>query len=151
LRSRSISVATSRPADGGINVPDREVRIGGETFDVSVDLLSYDRAVRERILMPVKTRETEDGGHSHLFTRDVEAAIAAARRDGEANWVAAWIIARNWSIEKTSHVASLCDFTVALAIDPSNFETVDASTQERLNNFIAGVLDGSLSRKDASS
>jgi hypothetical protein len=135
----------------GINVPDREVRIGGETFDVSVDLLSYDRAVRERILMPVKTRETEGGGHSYLFTRDVEAAIAAARRDGEGNWVAAWIIAQNWSAEKTDHVASLCDFAVALAIDPADFETVDATTQEQLNKFVAGVLDGTLSRKGASS
>jgi hypothetical protein len=132
---------------GGINVPDHEVRVGGETFDVSVDLLSYDKTVRERILMPVKTRETEGGGHAHLFTRDVEAAIAAARREGEANWVAVWIIAQNWSAEKTSHVAALCDFTVALEIDPSNFQTVDAATQERLSSFIAGVLDGNLSRK----
>ena len=135
----------------GINVPDREVRVGGETFDVSVDLLGYDRTVRERILMPVKTRETEGGGHSHLFTRDVEAAIAAARRDGGANWVAVWIIAQNWSAEKTDHVAALCDFTVALPIDPSNFETVDAGTQEQLNKFITGVLDGSVSRKDGTS
>jgi len=132
---------------GGIKVPGGEVRVEGETFDVSVDLLGHNKEVQERILMPVKTRETEGGGHSHLFTRDIEAAIAAARRGGEANWVAAWIIAQNWSPRQTDHVAVLCDFTVALAMDPSNFRTVDPDTQNRLNRFIASVLDGTLSRK----
>jgi hypothetical protein len=61
--------------DDGL-VSNREVRIGGETYDV--------RAVGSRgtILLPVKTRETMGGGHALLFTRDIFKAISVAKENG---------------------------------------------------------------------
>jgi hypothetical protein len=60
--------------DDGL-VSNREVRIGGETYDV--------RAVGSRgtILLPVKTRETMGGGHALLFTRDIFKAISVAKEN----------------------------------------------------------------------
>ncbi len=63
-------------ADNGLplTVSDAEVRLEGETFDVSV------YGAKGKILMPVKTRETMGGGHALLFTRDIHKAINAAHK-----------------------------------------------------------------------
>ncbi|MGI4788367.1 MAG: hypothetical protein ACRYFS_05900, partial [Janthinobacterium lividum] len=60
-----------------VEIPTGQIKIGKETYDVSARLTSEkDHSTRD-ILVPVKTRETEGGGHSHLFTRDIMSAINA--------------------------------------------------------------------------
>jgi hypothetical protein len=139
----------------GVRVPDGEITVRGETFDVSVELLDASGDVAERVLIPVKSRETEGGGHSNLFTRDIEGAMRAIRaedvEDRVAYWLAAFIIAENWAPEQTQHVVHVCDFAVALTMNPTEFETLDAATQDDLHAFIRGVLSGSLERKAGSS
>lgn len=59
-----------------LTVSGKEVRIGGETYDVRVD------GQRGTLLIPVKTRETMGGGHAMLFTRDIFKAIDVAKETG---------------------------------------------------------------------
>jgi hypothetical protein len=57
-------------------VADAELKLHGETYDVSVT------GKAGTILIPVKTRETMGGGHAGLFTRDIHKSIRAARDAG---------------------------------------------------------------------
>ena len=59
-----------------LKISDAEIRLGGETFDVSVI------GANGQILMPVKTRETMGGGHALLFTRDIHKSIDVAHEAG---------------------------------------------------------------------
>lgn len=59
-----------------LKVSDVEIRLGGETYDVSVV------GRRGQILLPVKTRETMGGGHALLFTRDIHKSISVAHEAG---------------------------------------------------------------------
>lgn len=59
-----------------LQVTDREVKIGGETYDVEV------RGPKASVLLPVKTRETMGGGHAMLFTRDIHKSIHIAQENG---------------------------------------------------------------------
>jgi hypothetical protein len=59
-----------------LSVSDAEIRLGGETYDVSV------MGGEGQILLPVKTRETMGGGHALLFTRDIHKSIAVAHEAG---------------------------------------------------------------------
>lgn len=63
-------------AGAKLTVSEVEIRLEGETFDVSVVGPSG------QILIPVKTRETMGGGHALLFTRDIHKSIAAAQSAG---------------------------------------------------------------------
>jgi hypothetical protein len=130
-----------------VDVPKTGIRVGTEEFDVVVNLQGAEGQPDERILTAVKTRETEGGGHSHLFTRDIDAAIRVVRDSGEPNWIAAFIIAQNWSPREQEHVRSVCDFAVALSISPTHFESLGLEAQDGLNVFIEGVLTGQLRRK----
>ena len=58
-----------------ITIADKQIKIGNHTIDVSVELMPLDNSLSETLLMPTKTRETEGGGHSHIFTRDIIAAV----------------------------------------------------------------------------
>jgi hypothetical protein len=132
-----------------VEIPNKGVRVGTEEFDTVVNLLDAQQKTMERVLIPVKTRETEGGGHSHLFTRDIDAAISTARDSGNAIWIAAFIIAQSWSARERAHVREICDFLAELPINPNLFETVDDNTQRLLDSFIAGVLAGTLKPKVA--
>ncbi len=59
-----------------LTVADAEIRLHGETYDVSVV------GGGGRILIPVKTRETMGGGHAGIFTRDIHKSIRAAHEAG---------------------------------------------------------------------
>lgn len=60
----------------GLAISDAEIRLDGETYDVSV------MGGRGQILLPVKTRETMGGGHALLFTRDIHKSISVAHNAG---------------------------------------------------------------------
>lgn len=48
----------------GVELADKEIMFGNETFDVSVNLIDAQGNSARRILVPIKTRETEGGGHA---------------------------------------------------------------------------------------
>jgi hypothetical protein len=127
---------------GRVEIPASQIIIGNETYDVSVSLIDHTETVARRILVPIKTRETEGGGHAHLFSRDILSAIRAVRQHSSADFVAVVIIATNWSARETENLREIVDHLIVFEASPTNFHSFDTIEQERLNQFIADVLNG---------
>lgn len=108
-----------------IEVPRKEMRLEGETYDVSLI------GAKGTILMPVKTRETMGGGHALLFTRDIHKSISAARDAGfECIPV---VIAESW----TGDLESLgCEKTIYLNMNPNRIKSVEESLEVELRNCV---------------
>ena len=131
----------------GVEIESKEVRIGSETFDVSVNLLDSTGKCARRILVPIKTRETEGGGHSHLFTRDIKSALNAAKFDNANDFLIAVIVAKNWSEREKETIRNLVDHAVIFDLSPNEFTDFTSEEQARLNSFIASLLKGRISPK----
>jgi len=127
-----------------IEIPAAQVVIGGETYDVSARLINQHGVPERRILVPVKTRETEGGGHSHLFTRDIMSAINAARTISPDDFVIAVIVAANWSAREAETVRSKVDYIAIFDLSPNDFQIFDDEHQRGLNAFVASILDGTI-------
>lgn len=125
-----------------VEVADKQIMIESESFDVSLNLLDDSGKTLHRILIPIKTRETEGGGHSHLFSRDVKSAISAAKNNSAEDYLAIVIIARNWSSREIDELREKVDLIVALDVNPSDFSQFDKENQTRFNNFLAEILEG---------
>jgi hypothetical protein len=132
-----------------VQVANMQVIIGRESFDVSANLLDAEGRCVRRVLVPIKTRETEGGGHSHLFTRDVRAAINAARYDNADDVLIVVIVARNWSEREASLLREQVDHVALFDLNPSEFDSFNDEEQKRLNDFIASVLEGRLLPKES--
>lgn len=127
---------------GGVEIPASQVSIGSESYDVSVNLLDGKGITVSRMLVPIKTRETEGGGHSHLFTRDIMSAITSAKSSGSNDYLAVIIVAKNWSRREARAIEEAVDYLVNFEISPSEFIEFGSSEQESLNQFVSNVLDG---------
>lgn len=130
-----------------VDIPEGQIKIGTQTFDVSVSLTGATGVTRRRILMPIKTRETEGGGHAHLFTRDVQAALEAVRSINADDYVAAVIVAANWAPREIESVKAEVDHAVILDMNPNEFERLSDVEQVRLQDFVASVLRGEVEPK----
>jgi hypothetical protein len=131
----------------GLELADKEIMVGNETFDVSANLLDAQGNRLRRILAPIKTRETEGGGHAHLFTRDIKSAMTAAKYDNANDFLAAVIVARNWSEREAKSIRQLVDHAAIFDLSPNEFTEFGGEEQSRLNAFIASLLKGKLSPK----
>lgn len=130
-----------------IEIPESQVTIGNETFDVSVNLLDKEDAFAHRILVAIKTRETEGGGHSHLFTRDIMSAIQTMKFDNPQDYFVAIIVAQNWAPRELETIRAVVDHCITFTMSPNNFSSFDEVTQKSLNDFVAEVLSGKLRPK----
>ncbi len=130
----------------GVEIPNNQVIIENESYDVSANLLDASGTIACRILMPIKTRETEGGGHSHLFTRDILSAINAAKKNSPRDYLIVVIVAKNWSRRETENLASIVDHLSIFDLSPSEFSIFDTDAQIGLNSFIANVFDGKTSK-----
>lgn len=92
--------------------------------------------------MPIKTRETEGGGHSHLFTRDVMSALNAVRDENANDFLVVVIVAKNWSSREADNIREKGDHAVIFDLSPTEFSQFGDEEQKQLNSFIAGVLRG---------
>ncbi len=129
-----------------VEISEKQVAIGNETFDVCVDLLNLQLEIIERILIPIKTRETEGGGHTHLFTRDILSAMNMVKLN-QTDYLMVVIVAKNWSKRETATLEGLLDYLVVIDQLPSEFVGFDNNEQVRLNRFIASVFDGDIKPK----
>jgi hypothetical protein len=132
---------------GGVEVPDVQVTVNRETFDVSANLLDENGRRVRRILMPIKTRETEGGGHAHLFTRDVMGALNAVQAEGSGDFLIVVIVARNWAAREAENIRERVDHAAIFDLSPNEFSEFGEVEQKRLNDFIAEVLDGTVNPK----
>jgi len=126
----------------GVEILEGQVKIGSESYDVSANLLNSDGQRVRRILIPIKTRETEGGGHSHLFSRDILSAINTARFDNPHDYIVVVIVARNWSQRETALLRDTVDHLVIFDLAPGEFHVFGDQEQTSLNSFVASVLKG---------
>jgi hypothetical protein len=131
----------------GVELADKEIMIGNETFDVSANLIDAQGERVRRILVPIKTRETEGGGHAHLFTRDIKSALNAAKFDNADDFLIAVIVAKNWSEREKETIRTLVDHAAIFDLSPNEFSEFSHDEQSRLNAFIAALLRGQISPK----
>ena len=111
-----------------LKVSDAEIRLEGETYDVSVF------GKKDRVLMPVKTRETMGGGHAGIFTRDIHKSISAAHNAGfECLPV---IIAESWVADLRSLE---CKDHIYISKNPNQLKEVEpplaAELEKRISVF----------------
>lgn len=129
-----------------VEIPDGELRLDNEKFDVGAKLIHRDAVHSRLVLVPVKTRETEGGGHSHIFTRDINSAIDASKQNAQ-NFVIVVIVAQNWSEREKAHVEEICDLAIILRMDPNEFDCFPEEAQGEMNLFIRQILEATMQPK----
>ncbi len=125
-----------------VEIADRQIKIGNHTVDVSADLIPKAGGARTRLLIPVKARETEGGGHSHLFSRDLITAITDLNRNADNHHVVAVIIAENWSTSEITTLGTHIDMVLHFNMSPNRFIGFDEEAQIKFNRYIASLLGG---------
>lgn len=123
-----------------IAVADKQIKIDNHTIDVSVELIPLGNASKVVLLLPIKTRETEGGGHAHIFTRDIIAAVHALKENLTQSHVLAVIVAQNWSVTELRHIDNQIDKVFHFDVNPNKFVGFDDDSQIELNKYIQGVL-----------
>jgi len=124
-----------------IVIADRQIKIGNHTIDVSVELTPVGLGPKEILLMPIKTRETEGGGHSHIFTRDIIAAVRELKEGESKYYIIATIVALNWSVNELGNMNGQIDKVYHFNMNPNKFVGFDEASQVQLNRYIQGILD----------
>lgn len=124
-----------------IKIADKQIKIGNHTIDVSAELTPNSNGIKETLLMPIKTRETEGGGHSHIFTRDIIAAVRELKEDKIRYHIIAVIVALNWSVVELGNIDTQIDKVFYFNMNPNKFLGFDEACQIQLNKYIQGVLD----------
>lgn len=121
------------------DILDKPLKIRNRTYDVAAVLKSPDDTERY-IVMPVKTRETQGGGHAHLFSRDVEQANQDILSNFADATIFTVIIAQNWAMEEITHHEELHGTVFYFDVNPNVFIGFDDSSQQRLNEAISREL-----------
>jgi hypothetical protein len=119
-------------------VSDKQIKIGRHTVDVSITL--YSGSERVNLLIPVKTRETEGGGHSHLFSRDLITAIKDIKEHKPNTILAVVIIAQNWSVREIDVIKGEISRVFYYDMNPNMFNGLDNRSQVELNRFVEEIL-----------
>jgi hypothetical protein len=123
-----------------IIIADKQIKLSNHTVDVSVELIPKGGGATEKLLMPIKTRETEGGGHAHIFTRDIIAAVRDLKEDTNKYHIIAVIIAQNWSASELSNIDDQIDRIFHFDMSPNKFNGFDEKMQINLNKYIEGIL-----------
>jgi hypothetical protein len=127
-----------------VEIADRQIKIGQHTVDISAKLYPTNGEDFINLLIPVKTRETEGGGHSHIFSRDILAAITDIKKALSNYHIAVIIVAENWSIGEISTITNEIDQIFHFNMSPNRFYGFDDESQIKFNKYIENVLKGKL-------
>lgn len=125
-----------------INIADGQIKVKNHSVDVSAELLLKRSNEKVYLLIPIKTRETEGGGHAHLFTRDVTVAIRDIKEMLQPCYIIVVIIAENWSVLEVQNIENQIDLIFHFNISPNKFGGFDESSQIQLNRFVERILSG---------
>jgi hypothetical protein len=126
-----------------VDIAEKQAKIGNHTVDVSARLVPKNkRELPVQILMPIKTRETEGGGHAHIFSRDILTAIRDLKSTSLGCRIVVVIVAKNWSVAEIGNIDGQIDLIFHFAMSPYHFQGFDDESQVVLNQFIREVLDG---------
>ena len=122
---------------------DKPLKIKNRTYDVAAKLFTK-KGKQRLIILPVKTRETQGGGHSHLFSRDIEQANQEILAQYPDAYIVSVIIAQNWSIEEITIQENLHGNVFYFDENPNRFAGFDEVNQQKLNHIIEVILDNEL-------
>lgn len=108
-----------------ITVTNKEVKLNDETYDI--ELIGNN----QKILMPVKTRETMGGGHALLFTRDIHKAITVAEENGFS--CIPVVIAESWG----GNLDELkCEHYIYIRENPNQLDKINPKLEQELENLV---------------
>lgn len=124
-----------------IVIADKQIKIGLHTVDLSVSMEEKETGEKQYVYIPVKSRETEGGGHAHIFSRDISAAVNDIKKLDPNCHVIVIIIAENWSINEIEAIEDKIEMVFHFNINPNEFVGFDDETQIKLNKYIEGVLN----------
>lgn len=125
-----------------VEIADKQIKVGRHTVDVSAKLYPKNGSEAINLLIPVKTRETEGGGHSHIFSRDILSAITDIKKELDNYHIAVIIVAENWSVSEISTITNEIDQIFHFNMSPNKFHGFDDNSQITLNKYIENVLKG---------
>lgn len=114
-------------------ISDKQVKLNNETYDLTIKVKSK-MGEEILILVPVKSRETEGGGHAYLFTRDLKGGFVL----GQKAFIVPVIIATNWD-PKLLHGLEGVD-PIFLSKDHGGMKEFPTESQEQLNQIIEKIL-----------
>ncbi len=123
-----------------VEIADKQIKVGKHTIDVSANLMPKIGNNMTRLLIPVKTRETEGGGHSHLFTRDIITAISDIKSEINDYHIVVIIIAMNWSASEIETIDNQIDMIFHFNMSPNKFIGFDEESQVKFNKYIETIL-----------
>lgn len=122
-----------------VTIHDKPLKVNNRTYDVVAELVRGDGTI-QYLVFPVKTRETQGGGHAHLFTRDIEQANIDIRALYPDAIIVPVVIAENWSDgEKDLSVVGYDDI-FHFSENPNRFVGFTDAEQVRLNRMLEGIL-----------
>lgn len=123
-----------------VEIADKQIKIGRHTVDVSAILYPVDGSTPIRLLIPIKTRETEGGGHSHIFTRDIISAITDIKSEKRKDHIIVVIVAENWSPIEIKTIDDSIDVIFHFNMSPNKFAGFDEENQIKLNQYIENIF-----------
>lgn len=125
-----------------VEIAKSQINKGRHTVDVSAKLLPKSGDGVIDLLIPVKTRETEGGGHPHLFTRDITTAITDIKAAAPKCRIVVVISAQNWSPRELESISNQIDQVFYFNMSPNSFVGFDDASQIELNRYVEAVLGG---------
>lgn len=123
-----------------VTLSKKQIKIGNDSVDVNVKLTDKNTHKIKNIYVPVKSRETEGGGHAHLFSRDIITAINNIKKNEPSARFIVVIIAENWDEKELETISDNIDIIFHFDMNPNEFSTFDEKTQPTLNKYIKGIL-----------
>ena len=120
---------------------DGQAKIGMDSADIYLELEKYSGEM-EHLYIPVKSRETEGGGHAHLFTRDIVSAVNNIQSIDNKARFAAVVVAENWDSKELNNISDMIDMVFHFDMNPNVFQEFDEDSQRLLNQYIQKVFDG---------
>lgn len=118
---------------------DKPLKVKNRTYDVAA-WLSLQDGTKKLLVLPVKTRETEGGGHAHLFSRDIEQANLDIIDSFPDAVIAFVIIAQNWSTTEIDHLAEAYEEVFYFNTNPNAFVGFDEAKQKDMNRLVERLL-----------
>lgn len=96
----------------------------------------------------MKTRETEGGGHSHLFTRDIITAIREIKEEPNNYHIVVIRVAENWSASEIKSITNQIDMIFHYNMNPNQFTGFDEESQVKFNKYLETILGGNNDKSD---
>lgn len=124
-----------------VSIAETQVTVHGHTFDSSA-VLERPNGSKRLLLVPVKTRETQGGGHAHLFTRDVVTAVTETKIEVPDALICLVIVAQHWSDREIAGLGGKLDLVVHFNENPNAFVGFGPTEQRQLDIFVRDILDG---------